>query len=158
MKALALLLFASVALTIPTNAMGQSKSSVDGKELQATLQDDQRFAQLMTEIWVLRDVLALHEGGNLAAETTEFQGLQDQLRKQRDFIVSTISAGPEQMTLSGDLEKSSSSIALTLDRFGIRTDSVLGRRLVTAYMAFGQALSIGSLEPLCRIYPFRTQC
>ena len=158
MRRFLMLLYALVILAVPVDALAQSKTLVDAKELQVTLQDDQRFAQLMTEMWVLRDLLALHQGGNIAETTKEFQNLQDQLRNQRAFVISTLSTKTKQMTFPDTLEPSAKSIVLTLDRFGIRPDSNLGKRLVTAYLAFSQALALSALAPLCDLYPFRNQC
>jgi hypothetical protein len=54
-------------------AFAQQSSPPGPPDLKAVLQDDERFSQLMTEVWVLRDLLALQLGGNISAEATEFQ-------------------------------------------------------------------------------------
>jgi hypothetical protein len=57
-----------------------------------------------------------------------------------------------------EVQNSAKAIAATLDGFGVRADSELGKRLLVAYLAFSQTLLAASLEPLCSIYPFRDQC
>lgn len=94
-----------------TRAIGQDAAAPSADELKATLQDDDHFAQLMTEMWVLRDLLALQQGTNISAQSTDFQGLQDQLRSHRTSITNTISTEPALVNLPEDLLSSANSIA-----------------------------------------------
>lgn len=99
-----LLLAAAFATSVmPTHSLAQDIIAPSVDELRATLQDDKRFAQLMTEVWVLRDLLALQQGGDISTDTKEFQGLQDQVRGQRESIVDAISSDPSRARLSDDV-------------------------------------------------------
>jgi hypothetical protein len=116
----------------------QETPPVGVKELRAVLEDEARFTQLLTEIWVLRDLLALQLGGNISAETKEFQALQDRLRDQR--------------------ASAADRFAASLEQFGVKRESELAKRLVAASMLFGQALAVASLGSLCDVHPFRAIC
>jgi hypothetical protein len=144
-----------VLWSVPAHTQQVSPPGPD--ELKAVLEDESRFAQLLTEVWVLRDILALDLGGSISADSQPFQKLQDRLRQQRTTIVENLGAQPNiqfpQTVLSfGD------RVAASLEQTGVPRESELGRRLVTASMMFEQAANTASLGSLCDMHPFRAIC
>lgn len=149
---------AVIFLFLQLSAVAQQSVPPDVAELRAVLEDEERFSQLMTETWVLRDVLALQVGGNISAETKEFQALQDKLRDQRPVILESLAGEQARVELPETVIAAHEKLATTLDSFGVKGDSDLGRRLLAANIRFNQALSAASLGSLCNIHPFRTLC
>jgi hypothetical protein len=144
---------AFLAMQLP--AAAQQTTAPQGEEnLQTVLQDENRFGELLTETWVLRDILALHLGGNISAEVSEFQGLQDRLKEQRTTILEKI--GTQAMPKSSS--PSADRLAATLEDTGVKRDSQLGKRLISAGILFEQAANAGSLGSLCDMHPFRAIC
>jgi hypothetical protein len=144
---------AFLAMQIP--AAAQQTATPQGEEnLQTVLQDDKRFSELLTEVWVLRDILALHLGGNISAEVNEFQGLQDRLKEQRTTILEKIGA----QALPKSSSPSADRLAATLEDTGVKRDSELGKRLISAGILFEQAANAGALGSLCELHPFRAVC
>jgi hypothetical protein len=62
-----------VALMLQGAALAQDGPGAEITELKALIEDDERFNQLLTEVWVLRDVLALQVGENVRSEAKEFR-------------------------------------------------------------------------------------
>jgi hypothetical protein len=142
-------------MQIPAHAQQAGPPGPD--ELKAVLEDESRFGQLLTEVWVLRDILALDLGGNISADTQAFQTLQDRLREQRTTIVETLGAQqniqfPQTVLSMGD------RVAANLERTGVQRESSLGKRLVAASMLFEQATRLASQGSLCSLHPFRAVC
>jgi hypothetical protein len=127
-------------------------------ELKTVLQDDERFAQLMTEVWVLRDLLALQTGGNISAEATEFQALQDRLRQQRTMVLEKLGEQQPNVQFPQEVVAAADRFSASLEKFGVQRNSQLGQRLITASMLYITALSVGSLGSLCDLHPFRAIC
>jgi hypothetical protein len=153
-----LLMSVVLAAAMHTQAMGQNVAVPSANDLKAALQDDAQFSQLMTEVWVVRDLLALQQGGDISAQIKDFQGLQDQVRSHRNSIVDTISSDPARIEVKSDVQSSADSVAASLDRFGVRADSELGKRLGFAFVMFNQVVSAASLDSPCKIYPFQEVC
>ena len=107
---------------------------------------------------MLRDLLALQLGGNISAETKEFQALQDRLRDQRASLLETLSAEQPNVQFPQEVLSAADRFAASLEQFGVKRDSELGKRLVAASMLFGQALAVASLGSLCDVHPFRAIC
>ena len=145
---LAAILFAAM------QALPASAQQVSPADLRTVLQNDDRFAQLMTEVWVLRDILALHVGGNISAETQQFQSLQDRLREQRAAIVEKVTDEPFPQAVFASADR----FAASLEETGVQRELELGKRLVAASIMFEQAARIGSLGSLCDLHPFRAVC
>jgi hypothetical protein len=127
-------------------------------DLKIVLQDNERFAQLMTEVWVLRDLLALQAGGNISAEATEFQTLQDRLRDQRTTILEKLGEQQPNVQFPQQVVATADRFSQSLEQFGVQRNSQLGQRLTTASMLYNTALSVGSLGSLCDLHPFRAIC
>jgi hypothetical protein len=144
----AALLFAAL------RALPASAQQVSPAELRTVLQDDGRFAQLLTEAWVLRDILALHVGGNISAEAQQFQTLQDRMREQRAAIAEKVTDEPFSQTVFATADR----FAASLEETGVKRELELGKRLVVASILFEQAARIGSLGSLCDLHPFRAVC
>jgi hypothetical protein len=151
-RILAALLFASLPL-LPAAAQQASPG-----ELKTVLQDDERFAQLMTEVWVLRDLLALQTGGNISAEATEFQALQDRLREQRTTILEKLGEPEPNVQFPQEVVAAADRFSASLEQFGVQRQSQLGQRLTAASILFATALDTGSLGSLCDLHPFRAIC
>src|SRR5687767_7617512 len=117
-----LLMSGVLAAAMHTHAMGQNVAVPSASDLKAALQDDAQFSQLMTEVWVVRDLLALQQGGDISAQIKDFQGLQDQVRSHRNSIVDAISSDPARIEVKSDMQSSADSVAASLDRFGVRAD------------------------------------
>jgi hypothetical protein len=148
--------FIMLVSSVPAlSAAAQQPSQAD---LRAVLQDDDRFAQLMTEMWVLRDLLALQTGGNISAEATEFQTLQDRLREQRTTILEKFGEQQPNVNFPREVVAAADRFSASLEQFGVQRDSQLDQRLSAASMFFATALSAGSLGSLCDLHPFRTLC
>jgi hypothetical protein len=145
---LAAILFAAM------QALPASAQQVSPADLRTVLQNDDRFAQLMTEVWVLRDILALHVGGNISAEAQQFQSLQDRLREQRAAIVEKVTDEPFPQAVFASADR----FAASLEETGVQRELELGKRLVAASILFEQAARIGSLGSLCDLHPFRAVC
>lgn len=153
-----LILAAAFASAMQITVYAQEIGPVGVKELKAVLEDDERFTQLLTEAWVLRDLLALQLGGNISAETKEFQALQDRLRDQRASLLESLSAEQPNVQFPQEVLSAADRFAASLEQFGVKRDSELGKRLVAASMLFGQALAVASLGSLCDVHPFRAIC
>ena len=136
------------------SVLAQQSAQPGPGDLKAVLQDDTRFSQLMTEVWVLRDILAIDLGGNISAEAQEFQGLQDRLREQRATIMEKLGSEPFPQTIIASADR----YAAALEKTGVRRDSDLGKRLVMASILFEQAARVGTLGSLCDLHPFRAVC
>ena len=146
-------IIAFLAMQLP--AAAQQNATPQGEEnLQIVLQDDNRFSQLLTEVWVLRDILALHLGGNISAEVSEFQRLQDRPKEQRTSILEKV--GTQSLPKSD--APSADRLAATLEDTGVKRDSELGKRLINASALFEQAANAGALGSLCDMHPFRAIC
>jgi|SRR5687768_16011444 len=141
------------AMQLPAAAQ-QADAPPGAAGLHSVLEDDDRFSQLLTEVWVLRDILALHLGGNISAEVQEFQRMQDRLKEQRAAILEKVGSKSLPQTTSVSIGR----FAATLEKTGVKPDSELGRRLVVASILFEQAASAGSLGSLCDMHPFRAVC
>lgn len=153
-----LILAAAFASAMQIEVYAQEIGPVGVKELRTVLQDEERFTRLLTEVWVLRDLLALQLGGNISAETKEFQALQDRLRNQRASLLETLSAEQPNVQFPQEVLSSADRFIASLEPFGVKRDSELGKRLVAASMLFEQALSLASLGSLCDVHPFRAIC
>jgi hypothetical protein len=136
------------------HALPASAQQVSPAELKNVLQDDARFAQLMTEVWVLRDILALHVGGNISAEAQQFQTIQDRMREQRAAISEKVTDEPFSQTVYATADR----FAASLEETGVQRELELGKRLVAASILFEQAARTGSLGSLCDLHPFRAVC
>jgi len=154
MRRRSFILVAALLISKPLAVMAQQTATLGPSDLKAVLQDDARFGQLMTEMWVLRDILALHLGGNISAEAQEFQGLQDRMREQRAAILEKVTDEPFPQTTIASADR----FAATLEETGVQRNSELGKRLVLASILFEQAASLGSLGSLCNLHPFRAIC
>jgi hypothetical protein len=152
------ILAAVVAFLLHSAVFAQDSPTTEVGELKALVEDDERFQQLMTEVWVLRDLLALQVGGNISAETKEFQALQDKLRAQREALIESLSSEQARTQVPEAVLTSGNKLSVALESFGVRPDSDLGRRLMAAHLRFNQALSAASLGSLCHVHPFRTFC
>ena len=141
-------------LVAAMQALPASAQQVSPADLRTVLQNDDRFAQLMTEVWVLRDILALHVGGNISAEAQQFQSLQDRLREQRAAIVEKVTDEPFPQAVFASADR----FAASLEETGVQRELELGKRLVAASILFEQAARIGSLGSLCDLHPFRAVC
>jgi len=127
-------------------------------DVKFVLEDDSNFSRLLTEIWVLRDLLALYQGGDISVQVTNFQDLQDTLRNDQDSLVKNFSSNPRSEILPNNLRATAITIADRLDRFGVRRESDLGKRLVKAYLLYSKILVLDSLDPLCTLHPFQELC
>jgi hypothetical protein len=153
-----LILAAAFLSAMRIKVYAQQIGPVGVKELKAVLEDDARFTQLLTEVWVLRDLLALQLGGNISAETKEFQALQDRLRDQRASLLESLSAEQPNVQFPQEVLSAADRFAVSLEQFGVKRESELGKRLVAASMLFGQALVVALLGSLCDVHPFRAIC
>jgi hypothetical protein len=153
-----IILAAAVAFLLQSPVFAQNSTTTEVVELKTVIEDDERFKQLLTEVWVLRDLLALQVGGNISAETKEFQALQDKLRDQRAALLETLSGEKAMIHLPEAVLASGNKLSVALESFGVRPDSDLGKRLTAAHLRFNQALSAASLGSLCNVHPFRTFC
>jgi hypothetical protein len=136
-------------------ASAQQASPAD---LKTALQDDERLSQLFTEMWVLRDLLALQLGGNISAEATEFQALQDRIREQKATILEKLGEQQANVQFPQQIVAIADRFSAKLEQFGVQRESELGRRLTFASMLFSTALDTGSLGSLCDLHPFRAIC
>jgi hypothetical protein len=127
-------------------------------DLRMVLKEDERFTALLTEVWVLRDLLALQLGGNISAQANEFQALQDKVRDQRASILEKLAGEQQTVQFPQEVLATSDRFAMSLEQFGVKSDSELGKRLVTASVLFEQALGLASLGSLCELHPFRAVC
>jgi len=152
------ILVTAFASAMQNKVDAQETPPVGVKELRAVLEDEARFTQLLTEIWVLRDLLALQLGGNISAETKEFQALQDRLRDQRASLLESLSAEQPNVQFPQEVLSSADRYGASLEKFGVKRDSELSKRLVAASMLFEQALSVASFGSLCDVHPFRAIC
>jgi hypothetical protein len=148
------ILAAALLASMQPFVMAQQTALPGPADLKTVLQDDARFGQLMTEVWVLRDILALHLGNNISAEAQEFQGLQDRMREQRAAILEKVTDEPFPQTTIASADR----FAATLELTGVQRNSELGKRLVLASILFEQAARLGSLGSLCDLHPFRAVC
>jgi hypothetical protein len=152
-------LISAVLLVLATQvpAHAQQVTPLGPDELKAVLEDESRFGQLLTEVWVLRDILALDLGGNISADSQAFQGLQDRLREQRTTIVESLGAQPN-VQFPQTILSTGDRIAASLEQTGVQRESKLGKRLIAASILFEQAARVGSLGSLCDLHPFRAIC
>jgi hypothetical protein len=153
-----LILAAAGTAAMQMPSLAQDTAPVGIKELKHVLEDEERFAALLTEVWVLRDLLALQLGGNISAETKEFQAMQDRLRDQRASLLETLSSEQPNVQFPQRISSAADRFAASLEQFGVKRDSQLGKRLTAASMLFEQAVSAASLGSLCDVHPFRAIC
>jgi hypothetical protein len=149
---------AAALLLVSMHILTAAAQQASPPDLKTVLQDDERFAQLMTEVWVLRDLLALQTGGNISAEATEFQALQDRLRDQRTTILEKVSEQQPNVQFPQQVVATADRFSQSLEQFGVQRNSQLGQRLATASMLYITVLSVGSLGSLCDLHPFRAIC
>jgi hypothetical protein len=150
---------AAVLASVPAvKALCQDAPLGSTTELKAAVQDEQHFTILMTEIWVLRDILALQAGGDISADAKAFQALQDNLRSQRGSLADKLAAQQSEVQLPADVVTSASKLPGSLNSFGVQPTSELGKRLLLAYALFSQSLAATSLGSLCDVHPFRMHC
>lgn len=128
------------------------------EEIKVAVENDERFTELFTEVWVLRDLLALQQGGDISAQMADFQRLQDQLTEDRSSMLEQLSNKPLAVDLPENYQLTGNAIAEKLDVFGVRRDSELARRLMSGYLIFSQLLLLDNQAPLCDIHPFRPFC
>ena len=151
-------LISAALIMVATQNSSIEQTTFTGSELRTVVQDDERLTVLMTEIWVLRDLLALQQSGDISVQSTTFQDLQDQIRDHQPAILDLISKDLTGINAPGNVQATAATIATKLDEFGVRRDSELSKRLINAYVMFSQILLIDSLEPLCGLHPFRELC
>jgi hypothetical protein len=157
MKRRAVILVTAFLMTLGLRVPAQTPP-VGLDELRTVLKEDERFTQLMMETWVLRDLLALKMGDNISAEATEFQTLENKLREQRASILEKLAAEQPNVQFPQKVMASADRFAASLEQFGVKRESELGKRLVAASMVFEQALNVASLGSLCNLHPFRAVC
>jgi hypothetical protein len=127
-------------------------------QIREVLESDARYNELYTELWVLRDILALQQGGDLAAQATNFQTLQEQLAGDRSSMLEQLAKKPDAVDLEETYILTANKMAQKLEEFGVRQDSDLGKRLVLGYLIFSQMLLLDNQLPVCELHPFRRIC
>lgn len=146
------------AVVLAFVALYSNTQAAPPDQIKAVLESEDRVGELFTEVWVLRDLLALQQGGDTSAQATAFQGLQDQLNQDKQSMLDQLAKDPSAIQLEESYMKVAHTIAERLDTLGVRRDSDLGKRLVEGYVIFSQMLRLDGQPPLCELQPFRPIC
>jgi hypothetical protein len=145
-------------LLMALKAVNSEIQAAPPDQIKVVLESEARVGELFTEVWVLRDLLALQQGGDIAAQAVTFQGLQDQLNQDKQSMLDQLAKDPSATDLEESYMKTASTIAERLDTLGVRRDSDLAKRLVEGYVIFSQMLLLDGQPSLCELHPFRLIC
>jgi len=148
---------AMVTRALITEARAQVEVGVE--QFLQTMRDDKLFERLVSEILILREILALTSEGDPSESSAELQELINSVRNNRENLVVTV--------LKNGLEALPSNVTQSIDRItnrlrevGVVAQSELEKRLLEGYSIFSIAVVVvtGAKDRLCLIFPFREWC